>query len=65
MIKEILCTIMATVPDGEGFIQIPLTEGQQVEILKIKLNEVIRHVNNLEEKLLSPEDSKDLYRKIV
>lgn len=31
-------------------------EEQQIETLKIKLNEAIRHISNLEEKLLSPED---------
>ena len=33
-----------------------LTTDQQIEVLKTKLNEAIRHINNLEEKLLSSED---------
>ncbi len=56
MIHELPGIMMATVDDAVGSYVIPVSEGQQIEILKIKLNEAIRHINNLEEKLLSSDD---------
>ncbi|KKL50802.1 hypothetical protein LCGC14_2301870 [marine sediment metagenome] len=56
MIRELPDIIMMESLFFGGSIQIPASESQQVEILKIKLNEVIRHINVLEEKLLSPDE---------
>ncbi len=57
MIHELPSIMMATISEPEGtFVQLIVTPDQQMEILKIKLNEAIHHINNLEEKLLSPED---------
>ncbi len=56
MIHELPNVIMVeTFFFGEP-VQLQASEGQQIEILKIKLNEAIQHINILEEKLLSPDE---------
>ena len=56
MIEQIPGTTMAIVFDAVGSFQIPLSSTQRIELLTVKLNEAIRHISNLEEKLLSSED---------
>ncbi len=56
MINEVPQIMTVNIPSEGGLIEVPASESQQVEILKIKLNEVIRHINVLEEKLLSPDE---------
>ena len=54
MINEVPQIMTVNIPSEGGLIEVLLTGDQQVETLKIKLNEVIRHIKVLEEKLLSP-----------
>ena len=56
MINEVPQIMTVNIPSEGGLIEVLLTGDQQVEILKIKLNETIRHIKVLEEKLLSPAD---------
>ena len=59
MIHELSSILVAVNDPDSAFVEITLSADQQVEVLKVKLNEAIRHINVLEEKLLSPEDLKE------
>lgn len=56
MIQGIPNIIFVEADISDSSIGFPASEQQQIEILKVKLNEAIGHINRLEEKLLSPED---------
>ncbi|KKL77409.1 hypothetical protein LCGC14_2035190 [marine sediment metagenome] len=59
MLNEIPCIIMASNFDVDSrgqSIEIILTGEQKVEVLQIKLNEAIRHIQALEAKLLNDEE---------
>lgn len=56
MIQELPQLVFVEANISGNSIGFPASEQQQMEVLKVKLNEAIRHINVLEEKLLSPED---------
>ena len=60
MIYELPSIIFVDASISGNSIGFPASEQQQIEILKVKPNEAIRHINVLEEKLLSSEDLKGL-----
>ena len=57
MIEKLRNITEASIRDGiGGQFGFTLPGDPRLEILQIKLDEAIDHINNLEEKLLSPED---------